>query len=193
MSATKSPHHASAGRLRSALNGFGWSYPWPLPVPLNPRATRTIWSRVVIASRFLSDAVVMPPVRSHRPALTRGPVDDSARIGYRLEVLMPTASMRRLTACLVSCLARLLRAATDRLACTGYRGQGLIDPFGDRQELGAPQVPTVTEGRPGQAEFGRLAGAGAGAAQLDQAGAEGQAGQVGAAAAAGLVPDPVQV
>jgi len=30
-------------------------------------------------------------------------------------------------------------------------------------------------------------------ARLDQAGAEGQAGEVGAAAAAGLVPDPVQV
>jgi hypothetical protein len=30
-----------------------------------------------------------------------------------------------------------------------------------------------------------------GAARLDQAGAEGQPGQVGAAAAAGLVPDPV--
>ena len=30
-------------------------------------------------------------------------------------------------------------------------------------------------------------------AGLDQLGAEGQAGQIGAAAAAGLVPDPVQV
>ena len=35
---------------------------------------------------------------------------------------------------------------------------------------------------------GRLGGGG-----LDQSGSQGQAGQVGAAAAAGLVPDPVQV
>ena len=40
---------------------------------------------------------------------------------------------------------------------------------------------------------GRCPGRTAGQVELDQARAEGQAGQVGAAAAAGLVPDPVQV
>jgi hypothetical protein len=147
-----------------------WVRTFPAPGAGGPSPDTVWWTVLAVCVVAIAVSVSgrnLPRWMSTVPLSRRLPAVPGVRLAYR------TQSYDQL----LSGSGRLSRLHQQVLLADRGQGRQPDYPFSRRRVAG---VGLPTSARPGPAE-------------LDQAFAEGQAGQVGAAAAAGLVPDPVQV